>query len=109
MCETRVVSFNGNTQISYCVICKSFYIWHKNIVLNFTSVQFLSFKRYTEGLDFEECAFPFPDGEGRAMLHTPSKEISLAFTKDEWDSFSIALDEAGLMKQYYHLLYKQRD
>jgi len=106
MCETRVVSHKGDTLISYCIYCKSFYIWHKNIVLNFTAVQFSSFRKYTDGLEFEDSAFPFPDGENRAMLNTPSKEISLAFSRDEWDDFNDAMDEAELMKEYYFMLQR---
>lgn len=75
------------------------------MILTFTAYQFSSFKRYTQRLEFEDCAVPFPDGEDRAMLETPSKEINLAFTKDEWADFSFAMDEAGVIKEFYYMLH----
>jgi hypothetical protein len=104
MCETRILSQKGAAFISQCADCRAVYIWHHNLVLNFTEAQFADFKNFAHDLDFDERALPFPDGEERAVIRTPHNDINFAFTIDEWLTFQAAIDEAVYMMEVYGLI-----
>lgn len=104
MCKTRVLATRDQTVISSCVSCGMYYIWHNNLVLNFSSSAFDSFQGLVNGLDFHSSSLPFPDGEERVVLHTPNEDISFAFDEEEFESFKNAIDEAVYMKEVYVLV-----
>jgi hypothetical protein len=104
MCETRVLSNQGATHISQCTDCRAIYIWHQNLILNFTESQFNDFKNFANDMDFEERLLPFPDGEDRAVLRTPHSDINFTFTYPEWENFKAAIDEALYMLEVYSLM-----
>lgn len=74
-------------------------------MLTFRDKQFNSFRKYTKSADFEECFYDFPDGEERLILHTPNPDICFSFTEEEWENFSIAMEEAAYMQEIYQLIY----
>ncbi|WP_237073502.1 DUF6686 family protein [Mucilaginibacter mali] len=104
MCETRVLSQQGSAIISHCADCQTVFIWHNNLVLNFTRNQFADFRRFADDMDFDDRALPFPDGYDRAVLRTPHNDINFAFTLGEWDNFKQAMDEAAYMLEVYSLM-----
>ena len=53
MCETRMLSQKGAAMISQCTDCRTVYIWHKNLVLNFSEKQFSEFKDFARDMNFE--------------------------------------------------------
>lgn len=84
--------------------CKMITIWHVHVLFYFSPEEFAAFKRFTENLDIEQSLFPFPDGEDRLVLCTPNRDINFTFSLDEWDDFSIALNEATYMQGVYELI-----
>ena len=78
-------------------------IWHHNLLLTFSPGQFHSFKDFTTKLDMVEAMFPFPDGEERFVLRTPTNDISLAFSLNEWEDFQTAMEEAEYMMGIYDI------
>jgi hypothetical protein len=104
MCETRMLSKKGAATISQCIECRTVYIWHRNLVLNFSESQFADFKNFARDMDFEERCLPFPDGLERAVVRTPHNDINFAFTMDEWENLNGAIDEAGYMLEVYGLM-----
>lgn len=106
MCATRVLSTRGQTVLSSCMGCGVYYLWHNNLLLNFTESAFKSFREVVNSLPFEQNSLPFPDGEERIVLHTPNDDISFAFDEDEFEEFKIAIDEAIYMNEVYMLMSK---
>lgn len=104
MCKTRVLSTKGDTLISTCVGCKVFYLWHNNLLLNFTEQAFMSFREVVEGMPFNNNCLPFPDMEERIILHTPNEDICFAFCYDEFEDFKEAINEAIYMNEVYALM-----
>lgn len=104
MCETKILSHKGAAMIGQCAECQTIYIWHQNLILNFTENQFTDFRKFAGDMDFDDRALPFPDGEDRVVLRTPHNDISFTFTVDEWDNFQSAMDEAVYMMAVYGLL-----
>ena len=104
MCETRILSKKGAALIGQCPDCQTVYIWHQNLILNFTEVQFHDFRDFARDLDFDERALPFPDGQERAVLRTPHNDINFTFTIAEWANFQAAIDEAIYMMEVYGLI-----
>ncbi|MXV16810.1 DUF6686 family protein [Hufsiella ginkgonis] len=95
MCKTRVLSWNAQTMISQCIDCREFSIWHNNILLSFSRREdFTAFKRSVQAMDFDDLALPFPDGELRIVLRTPSEDVRFSFAGDEFENFSHSLGEA---------------
>jgi hypothetical protein len=106
MCKTRILTTKGETVISSCMECRMYYIWHNNLVLNFSELAFGSFQEVVNSLPFDRNALPFPDGDDRIILHTPYDDISFAFDEDEFHSFRSAIDEAIYMNEVYTLMNK---
>lgn len=106
MCKTRVLSTKGDTVVSSCVGCKMYYLWHSNLLLNFTKEAFDSFREVVNSLPFHSNSLPFPDGEERIILHTPNDDICFAFCHDEFETFKTAIDEAMYMNEVYMLMSK---
>lgn len=104
MCQTRILSTKDQTVISNCIGCKMFYIWHNNLLLNFTEEAFASFKEVVFNMPFNNNCLPFPDQEERIVLHTPNDDISFAFEYDEFETFKSAIDEAIYMNEVYTLM-----
>lgn len=104
MCKTIVLSSGKDTAISHCPCCDIFYIWHNNLLLNFTHNDFLNFKDIIQNFSFSETSLPFPDKKDRILLRTPNQDISFAFTHDELDAFRSMLNEAMFMKEVYTLM-----
>jgi hypothetical protein len=104
MCETRILSHKGAAMIGQCAECRNIYIWHHNLILNFTNQQFIDFRKFAHDLDFDERSLPFPDGEERAVLRTPHDDINFTFTYDEWEIFRAAMDEAVYMMEVYSMM-----
>ncbi|HWW41702.1 DUF6686 family protein [Pedobacter sp.] len=106
MCKTRVLSTRGNTVLSSCTGCGVYYLWHNNLLLNFTEEAFLLFREVVNSLPFEDNSLPFPNGEERIVLNTPNHDICFAFAEDEFEEFKIAIDEAIYMNEVYQLMRK---
>jgi len=104
MCKTIVLSSGKQTAITHCECCQAYYIWHNNLLLNFTAAEFLTFRNVIENTSFTENCLPFPDKKDRVVLHTPSEDISFAFTCAELESFKVRLNEALYMKEIYTLM-----
>lgn len=104
MCETKILSRKGSAMICRCADCRNIYIWHQNLILNFTENQFSRFKTFSAGMDFDERSLPFPDGQERAVLRTPHQDISFTFTQPEWTDFKAAMDEATYLLEVYSLI-----
>ncbi|WP_316789153.1 DUF6686 family protein [Pedobacter frigoris] len=104
MCKTRVLSTKGATVISSCIGCQVFYIWHNNLVLNFTQEAFVTFKDVLENTPFHKNSLPFPDNEERIILHTPNDDISFAFSYEEFEEFKAAISEAIYMNDVYAIM-----
>jgi hypothetical protein len=104
MCSTRTLAHTGDAFISSCADCKTVFIWHRNILLNFSPEDFSSFKRMLDDLDFEDCSFNFLDNISRIIIKTPKPGISFAFTENEWNNFNQAVTEAIYMQQVYDLM-----
>lgn len=104
MCKTLVLSTGKHTAITHCPCCKVYYIWHNNLVLNFTQHDFNNFKHIIDHAAFDETSLPFPDKEERILLRTPNEDISFAFTYPELESFKELLNEAIYMKEVYELM-----
>ena len=104
MCDAKTLSHKGTTMISRCAECQCIFIWNTNIIVSFSTEQFILFKDFINELSFEEHCFPFPDGQDRVMMRTPVDNIQLTFTPDEWEDFHEAVEEAAYMQQVYALI-----
>jgi hypothetical protein len=104
MCDARVLSQKGAAIISRCSECRCIFIWNHNVILSFSPQQFALFKGFVDDMVFEENAFPFPDGEDRAMMRTPVDNIQLTFTPTEWEDFQSAIGEAIYMQEIYTMM-----
>lgn len=105
MCQSVILSTKGNTTVSYCIACKSHYIWQNSFLLTFNANQYESFlHEVKEKIGVEEF-YAFPDGNIRTMLTTPVYEIVFIFTEDEWQDFTDTLSEAHYMRQVYQLIH----
>lgn len=104
MCDIRTLCIKNQAQVSHCVHCQTVFIWHNNLLLNFTPQDFQAFRETMNRQDFYDCCMPFPDGEERVIIHAPSKDISFTFTKDEFADLRDAIDEALLLQQVYELI-----
>lgn len=80
------------------------YLWHKNLVMNFTPEQFHSFRNLIVNYDFDDGAVPFPDGEERIIVRMPNRDFSIAFTEAEWENLREVLIEALYMREVYEML-----
>lgn len=104
MCQTRILSSKDSVVVSQCLHCGVLFIWHNNILLNFTPGKFDAFRNAVGRLKFYECCSAFPDGEERAIISTPNPEISFTFTIEEWQTLKEALDEAVFMQEIYSMM-----
>ncbi|WP_244889465.1 DUF6686 family protein [Pedobacter antarcticus] len=104
MCKTIVLSTQEDSAVSHCPSCHVIYVWHKNLMLNFSEQDFLSFKSMLDEYRYCESGMPFPDQRERILLHTPHEDISFAFTQEELLQLLKLLDEALFMKEVYTLM-----
>lgn len=104
MCDIRPLCIKNRAHISHCANCQTVYIWHNNIVLNFTPKDFQLFHEAMERQDFYDCSMMFPDGEERVVVHSPCRDISFTFTLPEWLNMKDAMNEAMLLQQVYDLI-----
>lgn len=104
MCKTLVLSSGKHTAITHCPCCKVYYVWHNNLVLNFTQHDFVNFKEIIDNASFDDTCLPFPDKRERILLRTPNEDISFAFTYKELETFRGLLNEATYMKEVYTLM-----
>ncbi|UPK69584.1 DUF6686 family protein [Chitinophaga filiformis] len=104
MCDIRTLCRKNQAHISHCANCQTVYIWHNNLVLNFTPQEFQLFYESLEHQQFHDCSMTFPDGEERVVVHSPYRDISFTFTKQEWRDMKEAMSEAILLQQVYELI-----
>ncbi|HEU4555868.1 MAG TPA: hypothetical protein VFS25_23690 [Chitinophaga sp.] len=104
MCETRMLAHKGHTHIGHCMQCKTVFLWHGNVLLNFTPDDFIHFSKALNRGKFSECALPFPDNQERVIVHTPCYDISFTFTRAEWEVMVATVQEALLMQEVYTLV-----
>ncbi|MVT09812.1 DUF6686 family protein [Chitinophaga tropicalis] len=104
MCNIRTLCSKKNAHISHCAHCRTVYIWHNNLMLNFTPHDFLQFRNMLERQDFYDCCMLFPDGEERVIVNAPCKDISFTFTQQEWIELREAIAESILMQEVYELI-----
>lgn len=104
MCQSVTLTTKGNTCISYCSKCKFHYVWQKSYVLTFSAFQYNCFLDEIRARIGNEEFLAFPDDEDRMFLATPAPEILFTFTKEEWQNFISALEEANYMRQVYQLI-----
>lgn len=104
MCQTRLLSSKSNITVNYCMHCNQYYLWHNNLLLNFSAEKFKLFKDAVAALRYEDCSFPFPDQVDRAIINTPCSDISLAFTWEEWKALNEVMEESIYMREVYNLI-----
>ncbi|MBW8688055.1 DUF6686 family protein [Chitinophaga rhizophila] len=104
MCSIRPLCNKNNAHISHCANCQTVYIWHNNLLLNFTPQDFQLFYETMQQQDFYDCSVTFPDGEERIIVHSPCRDISFTFNLQEWLDMKEAMNEAILLQQVYDLI-----
>lgn len=104
MCQSINLAIKGNTCISYCSKCHFHYVWQKSYVLTFSTHQFGFFMNEIRDKIGNEEFLAFPDDVERMFLPTPAPEILFTFTKEEWQNFTSALEEAAYMREVYQLI-----
>jgi hypothetical protein len=104
MCDAKILSQKGASVISRCSECRCVFIWNHNLILSFTPEQFIQFRDFSVELDFVTHSFPFPDGQERMVMRTPSSDIQFTFTTEEWEDFHAAMEEAVYMQEVYSLM-----
>ena len=104
MCENRTLAQVAQAHISQCTYCKAVFLWHNNLLLNFSQDDFAQFSQSLHQRDFDDYSVPFPDGEDRVIMHSPCQDISFTFTRPEWTDMRAAVSEALLMQQVYALI-----
>ncbi|MBE8714037.1 hypothetical protein [Sphingobacterium hungaricum] len=105
MCQSIILSSNGNTVITYCKKCRNHYIWQNSFLLSFNTPQFQEFVDGIRAKIGKEEYFLFPDGESRVLLNTPVFEITFTFSFDEWRDFTNTLEEARYMREVHELIH----
>lgn len=101
MCETRPLSNNEETVVSYCVHCDTIYLWHNNLLLTFNPEEFTAFHAALNRMEFEECCLLFPDYIERLIMHSPVHNVRFTFTAPEWRQLKQAVEDALVMQQVY--------
>jgi hypothetical protein len=108
MCRAKVLTSTASIEVSYCHGCKTFFLWHKNILMSFSEEEFSSFCQAMHCYEFSECAWPFSDGISRLSVCTPYDQVNFVFEEEEWKDMLRALDEAALMHEAHKILEKER-
>ncbi|SEW02583.1 hypothetical protein SAMN05428988_1375 [Chitinophaga sp. YR573] len=104
MCAIRTLCIKNEAHISHCTHCQTMYIWHNNLMLNFTPEDFEEFRYILNRQEFHDCCLLFPDGEERVIVHAPCRDISFTFTRGQLEDLKAAMDESFLMKEVYELI-----
>lgn len=104
MCDAKIISHKGAAVVSRCSECRCIFLWHQNLVLNFTPEQFVQFKNFTDEMEFDNHTFPFPDGQERVVMRTPANDLQLTFTPEEWENMHEAMEEAIHMQEVYSIV-----
>jgi hypothetical protein len=104
MCDIKTLCIKNQAHISHCAHCQTVYIWHNNLLLNFSPKDFQLFHETLLQQRFYDCCMLFPDGEERVVVHSPCRDISFTFTQAEWQDMRDAMEEAVLMQQVYELI-----
>ena len=104
MCNTRILCQTSLVTVSQCTACGMFFIWHRNLLLNFKNREFYLFLDHIKKFEFEQRAIWFPDGESRLVMRTASDEVSMAFEEDEWEELKEVLTEAAYLGKVYDIL-----
>ncbi|QHS60940.1 DUF6686 family protein [Chitinophaga agri] len=104
MCSIRQLCNKNSAQISHCANCQTVYIWHNNLLLNFSPHDFQLFHETMQQQEFYDCSMMFPDGEERIIVHSPCRDISFTFTQPEWMDMKEAMNQAILLQQVYDLI-----
>lgn len=104
MCHIRTLCIKNQSHISHCKYCQTIYLWHNNLLLNFTPEDFRQFRETMNQQEFYDCSLLFPDEEERVIIHAPWRNISFSFTQKEWNDLKGAMDEALLMHEVYDLI-----
>lgn len=104
MCQTTLLSRQGETHISICSNCKTIHIWQKSYLLVLNETQFENFIEATQKNQYQEGYSRTADGEMRMIIHTPCPEIFFTFNEEEWLDFKTALHESFYMRQIYMML-----
>lgn len=105
MCNTTILVQKGNISITECRNCKVLNIWRAGVLMNFSFSQFDAFNHSTQKLNFDDYLETAPNGNEIVILSTPFPDISLVFTRDEWEIFFAAIQEAVYMQQIYSLVH----
>ena len=105
MCKTTVLSQNDNITIAQCNNCKVLNIWRAGVLMNFSFDQFEAFYQSTKKLSFDDYLENRPDGKEVVILSTPFPDISLVFTRYEWEEFFHKVDEALYMRRIYEMVH----
>ncbi|WP_316734778.1 hypothetical protein [Pedobacter aquatilis] len=105
MCKTIVLAQNQNITIAQCHNCKILNIWRSGVLMNFSFEQFKVFHQSTRNLDFDDYLENRPDGKEVVILSTPFPDISLVFTRAEWQEFFETIEEANYMQSIYKLVH----
>ena len=105
MCKTTVLAQNHNITIAQCNNCKVLNIWRSGVLMTFSFEQFDVFYTATKKLHFDDYLESRPDGKEVVILSTPFPDISLVFTREEWEEFFLKIDEALYMKRVYEIIY----
>jgi hypothetical protein len=104
MCDIKTLCIKNQAHISQCSHCQTMYIWHSNLMLNFTPETFEEFREILFRQEFHDCCMLFPDGEERVIIHAPWRDLSFTFTYTELRDLKEAIDESLLMREVYALI-----
>ncbi len=83
---------NGTNLIHLCF---------NNLHINFSTDEFIAFRKIVKNLVEEDCRIPFPDGTMRILLNTPYEGLNFSFNSIELNQLINSLDEAYYMQIIY--------
>ncbi|SEL99284.1 hypothetical protein SAMN05216436_10192 [bacterium A37T11] len=78
----------------------------KNLLLNFSTGEFLAFRNMTKRLAAHNCLIPFPDGTQKIILRTPFEGIHFSFDVYEIQELANLMAEACYMKEIYGIIHR---
>ena len=106
-CKPTVLFDQDNFCIAQCTHCQRIGLTFQNLLLGFSSNEFIGLCRIMDQADFEQCSSLMSDGQLHMIVNTGHPDIQFSLSRAEFTRFQAGLSQALRRMNLYELLKGQ--
>lgn len=104
VCQTEIIYQKDDFVFTKCIDCSRMVMMYKQAMISFDELNFDSFYRYMEQMDFEENKYLFFDGLERLVIETYHSDVQFTLLEEDFYRLKANIIETDFQLQWLEII-----